>query len=87
MLLLRKITGAGLQMNFIIASKTGEGYNFVEKEANPKEFEEMKKLKSFNEKTYAFITCGDGSVVIPLYEGQKNYLMANGRTVDNLSQR
>ena len=87
MLLLRKITEAGLQTNFIIGMKYGDYYNFVTRQFSPEEFSEMAKSQGFDEKAYGFISCANGSIILPLYEGQKNFIVANGKTIDNISFR
>jgi len=84
MFILRKITGDGLQMNFAL----GDDYNFVDKEANPKEFNSMKDFFKWDDEVYAFVSYKDGARTMPLYPKQKAFIMTeSGKTFANVSQR
>ena len=83
-LFLRKITGSGVELNIPMGD---EGYTFIHKEINEKEFNEMKK-ETDPDWIYAFIVCGGGATILPLSNKQKSYVMTEtGKTFANVSQR
>ena len=71
-------------MNFCL----GKDYNFVDKETNPEEFNEMKKHYTWGDEIYAFISYQDGAKIQPLSSKQAAFVMTeNGATFANVSQR
>lgn len=90
-LFLRKITGTGIQLNIPMGD---EGYTFIDRKRNEKEFDGMKDeaAKQAKDKTedciYAFIVCCGGSKILALSNKQSAYIMTEtGKTFANVSQR
>lgn len=90
MFILRRISGAGVQMNFAL----GKSYTYVSKEVNPEEFSRDFKLihgevNSADElRVYAFVSCESGEEIHSLYSNQQNYIMTDsGKTFSNITQK
>ncbi len=96
MLVLRRISGQGVEMNYVV----GDGYTYIHREQNPEDF--RKTFKRIFEKdhvadgddandhdtknVYAFVCHED--YVQPLYKNQKNFMMTeNGNTFANLTYK
>lgn len=81
MFTLRKISGAGIEMNFYL----GKSYTLVTREKNPNDFEESCKVLHYDRtEVYGFISDEDGHTYA-LFPKQQNYVMANGKTVDHIA--
>jgi hypothetical protein len=84
MFILRRITNEGVHKNTMLS----KGYSLIIREYTPKDFEQMAKAhedKNELKIIYGFVSVDDGRV-IPLYVGQKNYIMtSNGNTFSNVS--
>lgn len=93
MFTLRRISGAGIQINQII----GKTYSFISRAANPEQYGELfksffhkdhvpdldKEADNDTKRCYGFIA---GDITQPLYDSQKNYIMtSDGKTFDNIS--
>ena len=84
---LRIIFKNGVQSNECL----GKHYNYIDKEVSPVDFKDaMERIfdnsaKHYEDLVYAFVVHSDGSVIRPLYNEQKAYIMMNGKTIDNLS--
>ena len=96
MLVLRRISGDGVEMNQVV----GKGYTYIHREVNPDQFRETFKLyfkkdhvadldpTADKETTncYAFVV--EGSFIQALYKNQKAFMMTeSGKTFANLSYR
>ena len=83
-LFLRKITKSGIELNIPMGD---EGYTFIDKEINKKEFKEMIGEEK-SDLIYAFIVCRGGATVLELFNKQNAYVMTEtGKTFANVSQR
>lgn len=96
MLVLRRFSGDGVEMNQVI----GDGYTYISREVNPNEFREafknyFKKLHVADndpasdketKSCYAFVC--QGSLIQPLYKNQKAFMMTeSGQTFSNLTYK
>lgn len=85
MFYLRKITGDGVEMNFLL----GKSYTLITQDRNKKEFEELReKLKYEVGETYGFIS-GEFLTewqhnTLALFPKQQNYVMVAGKTIDHI---
>lgn len=93
---LRRISGAGVQMNQVI----GDNYTLIHREWNPEEFKRSFKVHfevdhvadgdptSTNDSKMVYAFIGNGTFLQPLYKNQKNYVMSsNGNTFDNVTYK
>lgn len=86
MFILRKITGAGVQINITL----GQSYTMVHKTYNPLEFKRTYDhafKESYEEKEiFAFVSDESGEV-LPLFPNQKNYVMTEtGQTFSHIGE-
>ena len=96
MLVLRRFSGEGIEMNQVI----GDGYTYICREVNPEKFRET--FKNYFKKDhvadndpesdketkncYAFVC--EGSLIQALYKNQKAYMMTeSGKTFANLTYK
>lgn len=81
MFTLRKITGDGVELNFIL----GSSYTLITKDKNPEEFEAARTHLKYDEgETFGFVSDEDGKM-LALFPRQQNFIMINGKTVDRLT--
>ena len=85
MFILRRVSGAGVEMNHDLGS---DSYTLITKERNEEEFERSNKAfygkGDPDEKVYGYVGNGDGKL-IPLYSNQSNYIMTEtGKTFSKL---
>lgn len=69
-MILRKITGTGVEMNFDI----GDSYTLIHKEHNPDEF--AKHTPTHEDTCFAYLAYNGGQI-LELYNTQHNYVMYN----------
>jgi len=96
--ILRKVLKDGTQTNILI----GNQYRLIERDVNydqfseafEKEFEKFHvadldpESDSFSKNCYAFLIVNEGSLLIPMYKNQWNYIMTDsGKTFANLSYK
>lgn len=88
MFTLRRITSENLERNTAL----GESYVFIDSRKNPDDFRKslvaMKwgESESQNSNIYGFISCQEGSKLIPLYKNSIYFIMSeNGQTFANIT--
>ena len=80
---LRIIRKDGLESNQYL----GEDYSISYRDVH-EGYEEVAKKAVTNKDTYAIIISNGGSIVFPLFRGNKYFIMSeNGKTIDNLTNR
>lgn len=85
MFILRRITSENVERNTVL----GESYLLINAERNQKDFNEsLEIMKCEKEDVYGFISCNEGSKLIPLFKKSTYFIMmSNGQTFSNITQK
>ena len=82
MFTLRKVTSNGIVSNQFI----GDEYSILRKSSNKEQFEKLLNQNyNFNDKIYAFIRFGGNTMTLPLYLGNRYFIVSsNGNTFEKI---